>query len=75
MGGVLLITLSYCSQDAVMTERSPSCGSSKIYDGTFTGRVRNGMGIAADLLEKNGIRVFNQHQIDDVELFLAERAG
>ncbi len=55
---------------AIMTESSPSCGSSTIYDGSFTGTKIKGKGITTALLEQNGIRVFNQFQLDDVDVFL-----
>jgi len=37
---------------AILTERSPSCASSMIYDGTFTKKVILGVGITTALLEK-----------------------
>jgi uncharacterized protein YbbK (DUF523 family) len=55
---------------AIMTESSPSCGSSTIYDGSFTGTKVEGKGITTTLLEQNGIRVFNQHQLNEVDAFL-----
>ena len=54
---------------AVLKERSPSCGSGAIYDGTFTGTLREGFGMAAELLAANGIRVIGESQLAD---FLAE---
>lgn len=48
---------------AVLKERSPSCGFGKIYDGTFTGNLTDGNGIAADLLYKNGITVLGESQL------------
>ena len=54
---------------AIMTECSPSCGSSKMYNGTFTGTLIDGMGVTTALLERHGIRVFNQHQLEEVEDF------
>lgn len=57
---------------AIMTESSPSCGSSTIYDGSFSGVKKNGIGVTTALLEKNGIRVFSQHQLKHVEFFLLE---
>lgn len=48
---------------AVLKERSPSCGFGKIYDGTFTGSLIDGNGITADLLDKNGIRIFGESKI------------
>ncbi|MGN2624052.1 DUF523 domain-containing protein [Stutzerimonas balearica] len=49
---------------AILTESSPSCGSSSIYDGTFSGIRKAGMGVTAALLSANGIRVYSQHELD-----------
>ena len=43
--------------EAVLKEKSPSCGSSLIYDGSFTGTLRPGVGVTAALLLRNGITV------------------
>ena len=48
---------------AVLKERSPSCGFGKIYDGTFSGTLVDGNGMTADLLDKNGIRIFGESKI------------
>ena len=48
---------------AILAEGSPSCGSSKIYDGTFNRIKIDGSGVATALLERNGIEVYNQHTI------------
>ena len=50
-----------------MKERSPSCGSGQIYDGTFSSTVVAGDGITAALLKKNGIAVFGESQIGELE--------
>lgn len=42
---------------AFLRERSPSCGVQEIYDGTFSGKTREGKGIFSALLEKEGIRL------------------
>ena len=55
---------------AIMTESSPSCGSNFIYDGSFSGTKISGMGITAELLEKHGIKVFNQFQLNELKDFL-----
>jgi uncharacterized protein YbbK (DUF523 family) len=49
---------------AVLTESSPSCGRNKVYDGSFSGNKVEGIGLTAYLLEKNGIRVFSQFEIE-----------
>ncbi len=40
---------------AILKARSPSCGVSLIHDGSFTGSLREGMGVTAALLWKEGI--------------------
>lgn len=55
---------------AVLAEGSPSCGSSKIYDGTFNGIKIDGSGVAAALLERNSIKVYSQHTIAKLRMTL-----
>lgn len=55
---------------AILKERSPSCGSHVIYDGTFSGKRIHGKGVTAALLERNGIRVFNENEVEQALLFL-----
>jgi tRNA 2-thiocytidine biosynthesis protein TtcA len=45
---------------ALLKERSPSCGSLQIYDGTFSGQKVNGMGITASLLKQNKIKIYSE---------------
>ena len=52
---------------AILKEGSPSCGSSKINDGTFRSIKIAGQGVTAQLLIKHGINVFNEHQLRDVQ--------
>lgn len=51
---------------AILKERSPSCGSVHIYDGTFTGSLKVADGITAELLMQNGIRVYGESQISQL---------
>ena len=51
---------------ALLKERSPSCGSGKIYDGSFSHKIIDGNGITTDLLLKNGIKVFGETQIEEL---------
>lgn len=60
---------------ALLKERSPSCGSSWIYDGTFTGTKIPGEGVTAALLRQNGIPVFSEEQLDEAEAYLARLEG
>lgn len=48
---------------AVLKSNSPSCGNDGVYDGSFSGTLRSGPGVTAALLERNGIRVFNEHEL------------
>ena len=45
---------------AVLQVRSPSCGCGMIYDGTFSFFLVPGKGVAAELLEKNGVKVYDR---------------
>lgn len=46
----------------VLKENSPSCGSGKIYNGTFTGEKVEGHGVTAALLIRNGVQVISETQ-------------
>ena len=61
---------------AILKDRSPSCGSRAIYDGTFTGVRVPGEGVTAAALRAAGLRVFSDTEIDDAAEWLAtvERA-
>lgn len=48
---------------AVLKERSPSCGSGEIYDGTFSHTVISGDGMTAALLKQNGILVIGESEL------------
>ena len=43
--------------EAVLKQKSPSCGCGTVYDGTFTGKLAEGYGVTARLLKDNGIKV------------------
>lgn len=55
------ITLKYALDNdikiAILQARSPSCGSSQIYDGTHSGKLIKGEGNTTKLLRKHGIKV------------------
>jgi uncharacterized protein YbbK (DUF523 family) len=44
---------------AILKARSPSCGVDRIYDGTFSGILIKGDGVAAALLRSKGIRLIS----------------
>ncbi|HHW98886.1 MAG TPA: DUF523 domain-containing protein [Firmicutes bacterium] len=42
---------------AILQERSPSCGTTQIYDGTFSGQLRSGQGVTGARLALLGLVV------------------
>ena len=56
----LKIAKLYDCRYAVLKERSPSCASKEVYDGTFSKKIVSGKGITAALLESAGIEVLNE---------------
>lgn len=55
---------------AILKEKSPSCGSTSIYDGSFTRKRIPGQGVTAALLRKNGVKVFSEKQLGAVREYL-----
>lgn len=53
----LKIAKAVDAKEALLIEKSPSCGCGKIFDGTFSEKFINGDGVTAALLKRNGIRV------------------
>jgi uncharacterized protein YbbK (DUF523 family) len=51
------------AKEAILKAKSPSCGSGKIYDGTFSGVQVDGDGVFAGLLKKNGFDVKTEEEI------------
>ena len=56
---------------AVLKARSPSCGSTHTYDGSFGGQLVEGEGVTAALLKRHGVRVFNETQLAEAAAELA----
>lgn len=46
-------------KEAILKQRSPSCGCGQIYDGTFSGKVIKGNGVTTAFLKKNRIKVIS----------------
>ena len=47
----------------MLKDGSPSCGSSKIFDGSFSHRKKDGMGVTAQLLSSHGVTVYNEESV------------
>ena len=63
--------LRHGARVAILKEGSPSCGTSFVYDGTFTSTPVPGDGVAAALLRSHGIRVFSEHELDAAAAYVA----
>lgn len=53
---------------AILQSKSPSCGCGVIYDGTFSGKLIKGNGLAAEMLIKNDIGVYTENDLDKLGL-------
>lgn len=51
---------------ALLKESSPSCGSTTIYDGSFTQKKIAGEGLTTQLLRQHGIQVFDESSIEEL---------
>lgn len=60
----LIIAEKWGCKEAILKEKSPSCGSTWIYDGSFTGTLVPGMGVTAELLKENGIKIMSETCIE-----------
>ena len=63
---VLRLADLYHCKAALLKERSPSCGSGQIYDGTFTKTLTEGDGLTAEMLNRKGIAVYGESQIGEL---------
>lgn len=51
------------STKAILKARSPSCGSGQIYDGTFSGTLKEGDGVTAATLRRAGLEVISEEDL------------
>lgn len=50
---------------AILKANSPSCGCGVIYDGSFSGKRREGSGVCSQLLQDNGIAVMTEIDFEE----------
>ena len=50
----------------ILKSRSPSCGKYRIYDGTFSGRLKKGRGFTCSILIEKGYDVYNEEEFLDL---------
>ena len=55
---------------ALLKERSPSCGTGEIYDGSFTRTLTAGDGVTAEMLRASGIAVSGESRLADLAEYL-----
>ncbi len=51
---------------AILKERSPSCGSRHIYDGSFSGTLISGEGMTCRKIRQMGGRVYSEENLDQL---------
>ena len=51
---------------ALLKEKSPSCGSGRIYDGTFSGTLTAGCGVTTALLLAHGFSVYGESRWEEL---------
>ena len=56
---------------ALLKENSPSCGSGTVYDGSFSGTLTSGDGLAAERLRGRGVEIFGESRVGEL---LGDRA-
>lgn len=59
---VLNLAKKYGIKNAILKEKSPSCGSKYIYDGNFNHNLIMGEGLTTKLLRENGIKVISDEE-------------
>jgi len=52
---------------AILKSKSPSCGCGLIYDGSFSGKLKEGNGITTELLIQNGVKVYTEKDLEKTD--------
>ena len=60
---VLKLAKLYKAKEAILKQRSPSCGSGHMYDGTFSKTIIKGDGVTTALLKRNDIHVISEEDL------------
>ena len=60
---VLKLAKLFGIKEAILKQKSPSCGFGKIYDGSFSGKLIKGNGVTAALLKRKGIKIITEEDL------------
>ena len=60
---VLELARIFNCKEAILKQRSPSCGCGQIYDGTFSGTVIKGDGVTTKILKAAGVQVKSEDDL------------
>lgn len=60
---ILKLARLFGTREAILKQRSPSCGCGQIYDGTFTGTIIKGDGVTTSLFKKHKIKVISEEDL------------
>ena len=63
---LLDMALTLGAKNALLKERSPSCGYRLVYDGSFSGKLKKGQGVFARLLTQNGFKIYTEYDVDEL---------
>ena len=70
----LTLCRKYEIRFALLKESSPSCGSTFIYDGSFSNKKILGQGVTSQLLRQEGIQVFSENNLEELAKLLDKEA-
>ena len=66
----LTLCLQHNIRFALLKESSPSCGSTFIYDGSFSNKKIAGQGVTSKILTQEGITVFSENNLEELATLL-----
>jgi uncharacterized protein YbbK (DUF523 family) len=69
-GSIKSLELCKHADMAILKANSPSCGNESIYDGSFSHTLIKGQGVFVSMLKNKNIKVFNEHQIDEIKDYI-----
>ncbi len=60
----------YGCKHAVLKQKSPSCGSKYIYDGSFSKKLLHAEGVTAQLLSRQGVKIWDESEVVALQDYL-----